>query len=88
LPPSNAACAWKNIKENIKTSAKVSLDLHEMKQHKPRSDEEYLGILDKRKQAKMQWIQDPSQSNVDNLNNVKRYNNTTKTLGPTIKIKM
>jgi hypothetical protein len=24
-----------------------------------------------RKQAKMQWIQDPSQSNVDNLNNVR-----------------
>ena len=31
--------------------------------------EECLGILDQRKQAKMQWIQDPSQSNADNLNN-------------------
>jgi hypothetical protein len=30
-----------------------------------------LGILDQRKQAKMHWIQDPSQSNVENLNNVK-----------------
>jgi len=28
--------------------------------------------LDQRKRAKMQWIQDPSQSNVDNLNNVRR----------------
>jgi len=28
--------------------------------------------LDKRKQAKMQWIQYPSQSNVGNLNNVRR----------------
>jgi hypothetical protein len=27
---------------------------------------------DQRKQAKMHWIQDPSQSNVDNLNNVRR----------------
>jgi hypothetical protein len=27
--------AWENIKENIITSAKESLDLHEMKQHKP-----------------------------------------------------
>ena len=27
---------------------------------------------DQRKQAKMQWIQDPSWSNVDNLNNVRR----------------
>ena len=46
--------------------------MHEMKQHKPRFDEECLGILDQRKQAKMQWIQDPSQSNADNLNNVRR----------------
>jgi hypothetical protein len=29
-------------------------------------------FLDQRKQAKMQLIQDPSQSNVDNLNNVRR----------------
>jgi hypothetical protein len=27
--------AWENIKENIKTSARDSLGLHEMKQHKP-----------------------------------------------------
>jgi hypothetical protein len=27
--------AWENIKENIKTSAKESLGLHELKQHKP-----------------------------------------------------
>jgi hypothetical protein len=26
---------WESIKENIKTSAKESLVLHEMKQHKP-----------------------------------------------------
>ena len=43
-----------------------------MEQHKPSFDEECLGILDQRKQAKVQWIQDPSQSNVDNLNNVRR----------------
>jgi hypothetical protein len=28
-------------------------------------------FLDQRRQAKMQWVQDPSQSNVDYLNNVK-----------------
>ena len=44
-----------------------------MKQHKPWFDEECLGILDQRKEAKMQCIQDPSQSSVDNLNNVRRY---------------
>ena len=63
---------WENIKENIKTSAKDSLGLHEWKQHKPRFDKECVDFLDQRKQAKMQWIQDPSQSNVDNLNNIRR----------------
>ena len=29
-------------------------------------------VLDQRRQAKMQWIHDPGQSNVDNLNNVRR----------------
>jgi len=51
---------WENIKENIKTSAKDSLGLHELKQHKSWFDKECLNFLDRRKQAKMQWIQDPS----------------------------
>ena len=63
---------WENIKENIQTSAKQSLGLHELKQNKPWFDEDCLGFLDQRKRAKMQWIQDPSQSNVDILNNVRR----------------
>ena len=64
--------AWENINGNIKTSAKESLGLHELKQHKPWFDTECLDFLDQRKQAKMQWIEDPSRSNVDNLNNVRR----------------
>ena len=64
--------AWENIKYNIKTSAKESLGLHELKQHKPWFDEECLHFLDERKQAKLQWVQDPIQRNVDNLNNVRR----------------
>jgi len=63
---------WENIKENIQTSAKESLGLHELNQNKPWFDEECLGFLDHRKRAKMQWIQDPSQSNVDILSNVRR----------------
>jgi len=55
--------AWENMKENIKTSAKHSLGLHELKQHKPWFDE-CLGFLDQRKQAKMQCIHDPSESTV------------------------
>ena len=43
-----------------------------MKKYKPWFDEECLHFLDQRKQAKLQWVQDPSQRNVDNLNNVRR----------------
>ena len=46
--------------------------MHEWKQHKPWFDEECLGFLNQRKRAKMQWVQDPCQSNVDNLNSVRR----------------
>jgi len=63
---------WENIKENIKTSAKGSLGLHGLKQNNPWFDEECLGFLDQRKLAKMQWTQDPNQSNVNILNNVRR----------------
>ena len=62
---------WENI-QNIKTSAKERLGVHEWKQHKPWFDEECLGFLDQKKRAKMQWVQDPSQSSVDNLKIVRR----------------
>jgi hypothetical protein len=75
--------AWENIKENIKTSAKGSPGLFELKQLKPWFDEKCLSILEPRKQAKMQWLQDPNQNNVDNLNNViweasRHFRNNTK----------
>jgi len=66
------------LKVYIKTSAKDSLGLHELKQHKPWFDEECSGLLHQRKQAKMQWVQDQSQSNVDNLNNVRHFRNKKK----------
>ena len=62
---------WEIIKENIQTSARESLGMHELKQNKPWLDEECLGFLDQRKWAKMQCIQDPSQRKVDILNNVR-----------------
>jgi hypothetical protein len=60
---------WENFKGNSKTSPTESLGLHKLKQHKPWFDQECSGLLDQRKQAKMQWVQVSSQSNVDNLNN-------------------
>jgi hypothetical protein len=64
--------AWEDIKENIKISAQESLGLHERKQHKPWFNAEYAEFLDKRKQAKIHWLQNPNQNKGDNLNNVRR----------------
>ena len=50
---------WENSKENIKISAKQSLGLCELKQHKQWSDEECLRYLDQGKHAKIQWVQGP-----------------------------
>jgi hypothetical protein len=66
----NRAC--ENIKENIKISAQESLGLHERKQHKPWLDAECAEFLDKRKRAKIQWLQNPNQNNGDNLRSVRR----------------
>ena len=52
--------AWESIKESTKTSAKETPGLHELKQHKPWFHDECSGFLDQRKQAKMQWVKDPS----------------------------
>jgi hypothetical protein len=55
-----------------KIEAKESPVLYELKQHKTWLDEECLCFLDQKKQAKLQWLQDPNRSDIDNLNNVKR----------------
>jgi hypothetical protein len=57
--------ALKNIKENIKILAQGSLGLYELKQHNTWFNEECSRFEDQRKQAKMQWLQGPTQSNVD-----------------------
>ena len=59
------------IKENIKITAKQTLGLYGWKQHKPWFDEKCSQFLGQRKQAKMQWLQDTKQSNLDNLNNAR-----------------
>jgi hypothetical protein len=40
-------------------------------QHKPWFDEGCSKSLDHRKQPKLQWLQDPSEINVDNQNNAR-----------------
>jgi len=39
--------SWENIKENTNTSAKMSLGLYELKQHKPWFDEDVHGFTSK-----------------------------------------
>jgi hypothetical protein len=64
--------AWETITENIKISAKQSLGYFELKKHKNWFEERCTKLLDQRKQAKLLWLQDPSEINGDNLNNVRR----------------
>ena len=49
-----------------------------MKQHKPWCAEECLDFVDQRKQATIQWVQDASQSDADNLNNTRREASRTR----------
>jgi hypothetical protein len=63
----NSAC--ETIRENIKTSAKESVYYFELKKHKTWFDYGCSELLDQRIQAK---LQDPSEINGDNLNNVRR----------------
>jgi hypothetical protein len=57
----NRACD--NIRENIKISAQENLGCCELKHHRPWFVEEYSKLVDQRKQAKLQWLQDPSEMN-------------------------
>jgi hypothetical protein len=64
--------AWEAIRENIKISDKESLGYFKFKKHKPWFDEGCSKLLHQRKQENMHWLQDPSEINGDNLNNVRR----------------
>jgi hypothetical protein len=54
----------------MKSSMKQSPGNYKLKQHKQWFDEECSKFLSKRKQAKLQWLQNQSQMNGDSLNNV------------------
>jgi hypothetical protein len=57
--------AWEEIRKNIKISAKESVGYYQLKKHKPWFDKGCSELLDQRKQAKLQWLQDPSEINGD-----------------------
>jgi hypothetical protein len=64
--------ALEMMRQIIKISAEDSLSYYELEQHRPWFDEGCSKLLDQRKQSKLQWLQDPSEINGDNLNNVRR----------------
>jgi hypothetical protein len=53
-------------------SAKENICQCEEKHHKPWFDEECSKLVHRRKQAKLQWLQDPSVANEDNFINVRQ----------------
>jgi hypothetical protein len=64
--------SWDNIRENIKISAQESLGYCGSKHRKPWFDEGCSKLVDRRKQAKPQWLQDPREANEDNLSDIRR----------------
>jgi hypothetical protein len=63
---------WDAIRQSINISAKRCIAQCEGKRHKPWFDEECSKSVHRRKQAKPQWLLDPSLGNEDNLSNVRR----------------
>jgi hypothetical protein len=51
-----------NIRENFKTSAQENLGYCELNHHKTWFCEECSKLVDQRKQAELQWLQHPSES--------------------------
>jgi hypothetical protein len=60
------------IRENINISAKESLGYCELKKNKPWFDQACSKLVDKRKQVKLQWLENPSEINGDTLKIVRR----------------
>jgi hypothetical protein len=65
-------CAWEMIRENINISVKESPGYCELKTHKPWFDQACSKLVDRRKQATLHRLQDPSEINKENLIIVRR----------------
>jgi len=67
---SDTSRTWEGIRMTALATEK--LGCYELQQHKPCFDEKCSELLDERKQAKLQWFQNQSQTSGDNLTNVRR----------------
>jgi hypothetical protein len=68
---------WESFRENIKTSAKGNTKYHRLKHNKTWFDNECSKLIDQRKQAKSQYLQNPSQINRDNQQNLRHETSRT-----------
>ncbi|KAJ4441755.1 hypothetical protein ANN_11613 [Periplaneta americana] len=64
--------AWKNIRDSIKISATQSIGYYETKKKKPWFDEDCCMVVERRKQAKLKFLQDPDEEKRDNYFNERR----------------
>jgi hypothetical protein len=58
---------WETIRRKIKISAKVTPGYFELKKDKPWLDEGCSTLLDQRKEINLEWLQNPSEINGDNM---------------------
>ncbi|KAJ4438077.1 hypothetical protein ANN_14016 [Periplaneta americana] len=56
---------WENIRDNIKIAAEQSIGYYETKKKKPWFDEDCCIVVERRKQAKLKFLQDPVEENRD-----------------------
>ncbi|KAJ4447689.1 hypothetical protein ANN_09697 [Periplaneta americana] len=63
---------WEYIRDNIKIAVVWSIGYYETKKKKPWFDETCFMVVERRKQAKLKFLQDPVETNRDNYFNERR----------------
>ncbi|KAJ4436836.1 hypothetical protein ANN_16968 [Periplaneta americana] len=63
---------WENIRDSIKIAAEQSIGYYETKKKKPWFDEDCCMVVERRKQAKLTFLQDPVEEQRDNYFNERR----------------
>ena len=57
---------WENIRDNIKLEVGESICYYQVKKIKPGFDDDCSKVVERRKQAELKFLQDPTQFNRDN----------------------
>ena len=68
---------WENIRDNIKVAAGKSIGSYQVKKKKPWFDDDCSNVVERRKQAKLKFLQDPIQLNRDNFHTERRETSRT-----------